>query len=92
MTTTLAAQLRILSRTGSEPDHRYKATKASFLFDSKVSAETDTETIFNLGLNGLSELQKVYIDNHPSSICTYLFSPQPCMSLCYFSSLITPYL
>jgi hypothetical protein len=71
MSTQLAAQLRVLSGAGgvdNKKDARFIASKASFLFDAKTAADTDAESIFSLGLNGLTELQKVRIRFHPKLV------------------------
>lgn len=61
----LAAQLQILSageqgaQTKVVKDTRFKTARPSFLFDSKTAANTDNQTIYDLGLNGFAELKRM---------------------------------
>lgn len=51
----LQAQLRKIAVTGRS--RQPKGYKASLLFDARQAAETDIETIYALGINGLEELK-----------------------------------
>jgi U3 small nucleolar RNA-associated protein 10 len=59
MSSSLAAQLRVLSGAGRESSTRFVASHPSFLFDARAAADTDSETIYDIGLSGLAELKAV---------------------------------
>ena len=55
---SLAAQLQILS--GREKAKQgYVAKTPSFLFEERVAADTDNQTIYHIGINGLTELMQL---------------------------------
>ena len=61
---SLAAQLNLLatgSRGGQKADTRFLSSKqrVSFLFDPSEAGDKDVQTIFNLGLSGLTELRQL---------------------------------
>ena len=51
----LQAQLRKFAASSTKAKQP-KGTRASLLFDGRKAAETDLETIYSLGVNGLAEL------------------------------------
>jgi U3 small nucleolar RNA-associated protein 10 len=51
----LQAQLRKIAATAKAKQPRNE--RASLLYDARQAAETDLETIYALGLNGLEELK-----------------------------------
>ena len=55
MSSSLAAQLQRISERSGQQKIAANA-KASFLFDAKEAASLDSETVWQLGQSGLSEL------------------------------------
>jgi len=54
---SIAAQLRVLG--GADPRAAQPKGRPSFLFQARDAADTDTQTIYNLSKNGLSELMRL---------------------------------
>ena len=55
---SIAAQLRVLASAERKSDAPVRS-RPSFLFDSRVASDTDSQTIYNLSRNGLTELIKL---------------------------------
>ncbi|KAJ2807696.1 snoRNA-binding rRNA-processing protein utp10 [Coemansia guatemalensis] len=73
MATSLASQLyRMRNVDRSLSTQRAQKTRASFLFDGRQAADMDNQTVFDIGQDGLRELQQINV--RFSSYATTLFS------------------
>ncbi|KAJ2077855.1 snoRNA-binding rRNA-processing protein utp10 [Coemansia sp. RSA 988] len=73
MATSLASQLyRMRNVDRSLSTQRAQKTRASFLFDGRQAADMDNQTVFDIGQDGLRELQQINV--RFSAYATTLFS------------------